>query len=372
VLFPLAVLVFKGTKFQCEVNAGPFLAVIYTTSRYTYCLKTENNKQMAYSIPPEIKALLHDPKTHKLTLSTIPTPTATPSQYLVRVHAVGITRGELLWEEPLSLPTPIPALDVAGTVIKSPSSDSKFKPGDEVYAMTTPNRPGNAREITTIEESELAATFLDPVVSATVPMSALTAWQALFVHWDLEEGENREGNKLKKILIIGASGAVGIWAVQLGKWAGAQVVGTCGPSNVQWVKDTLGADDVLNYGEVSVKEWIGGEENKKFDFVLDCVGGKPLREAWTAVKSDGLLISIADLPEDQKPNEGVSDGARGIFFIVEGIGKQLEKITEIMKTHNIHTQVDQDKAWKFSEYGKAFERVESGRARGKVILSTSL
>ncbi|KAF2433673.1 zinc-binding oxidoreductase [Tothia fuscella] len=322
-------------------------------------------------VPSEIKAIIHDPKTHKLTVSRIPTPKPSSTEYLVKVHCVGITNGELLWPEPCSLTTPIPGFDVVGNVVTSPSPNSKFQPGDEVYALTSFSRQGNAREYTVIDESEIAgstAAGWSRKQAASVPMSALTAWQALFEKGGLEEGKGKN-DKSKKVLIIGASGAVGIWAVQLAKWVGAHVTGMCGPSNVDWVKNKLGADEVLNYTEVSLKDYIGEKEKSRFDLVLDCVGGESLKDAWRAVKKEGLMICIVQPVDGAKPDEGVSDGVKGLFFIVEPSGKQCGKITAVVKEEGLQTQVDGDKVWLLEDYEKAFERVASGHARGKVVLS---
>jgi NADPH:quinone reductase-like Zn-dependent oxidoreductase len=194
----------------------------------TIPVKAAVHKTMAQPIPSPTTILLHDPKSHKLSLSSEQTPTPTKSQYLLKTHATGITKGELLWPEPTSLGTPIPGFDVAGAILQSPSPDSKFKEGDNVYGLTSFSRPGNTRSMTVVEESEIAPspTNLKWTDAASVPMSGLTAWQALFTHAGLTASEKASGNEGKRVLVVGASGAVGIWAVQLAAWAGCYVVGT--------------------------------------------------------------------------------------------------------------------------------------------------
>jgi NADPH:quinone reductase-like Zn-dependent oxidoreductase len=322
---------------------------------------------MTTNLPTSTKALIHDPKTHKTTLSTTPTPEPAPTQYLIQVHAVGITKGELLWPEPGSLAVPIPGFDVAGTILTAPSPTSKFKKGDRVYAVTSFSRAANAREITVVEEDEIALIpqGLSWAEAASVPMSALTAWQALFTKAGLTSSQKGSANEGKRVLISGASGAVGIWAVQLAKWAGCHVVGICGSGNVEFVKK-LGCDEVIDYKEIGLKEWIDEKEDKKFDVLLDGVGGSSLGVDWTAIKSGGILISIVQPVEDFKPDSGVSENVKGLFFIVEPNGKELERLSALVEEAKVTTVVDS--VWKLEEYEKAFEKVESGRARGKVII----
>jgi NADPH:quinone reductase-like Zn-dependent oxidoreductase len=315
-------------------------------------------------------AIHHDPQSHALTLTNHPIPTPSPTQYTLRVHAIGITKGELQWPEPLTLPFPIPGFDVSGTILKSPSPTSKFKPGTRVYALTGFERPANAREITVVEESEIAVIpeGMRFEEAAAVPMSAETAWQGLFVQGGLRGEEDAKENREKRVLVVGASGAVGIWAVQLAKWAGAGcVMGICGTSNVDFVK-SLGADEVIDHREVGLRAWIEkvAEENK-FDLVIDGVGGETLREAWTAPKKDGLLLSIVQPVDGLKPETGVCEGVTGRFFIVNPNGDQLQRITEMIEKAKVKAIVDS--VWKLDDYQKAWKRVESGRARGKVILT---
>jgi len=268
----------------------------------------------------------------------------------------------------LHLKGPIPGFDVSGTVLSSPSPVSKFQPRDNIYALTSFSRQANARGITLIEESEIAKlpSGLGWAQGASVPMSALTAWQALFVKTTklvAEEGDDRNENV--RVLVIGGSGAVGIWAVQLAKWAGSHVVGVCGTNNVDFV-EKLGVDEVIDYKVTGIEKWIGGKEDRKFDIVLDGVGGDSAKEAWKAVKKGGVLISIVQPIDELKPAEGVSEGAVGVFFIVEPNGEQLAKIGGLIESRKMESVVDS--IWKFEEYEKAFEKVESGRARGKVVI----
>src|SRR5579871_6490453 len=177
------------------------------------------------TIPSKILTLLSEPKSHTLTLKDHDSPQPSSTQYLIQVHATSVTSGELLWDEPNSFPDPIPGHDLAGTIIQVPTNgivDPQFKPGDRVYALTSFYRQGNARSLTVAEEEELALIpkglgFED---AASVPLSALSAMQG----FEKVQG----GLEGKKVLVTGASGAVGVWAVQVARRSGAEaVVGVC-------------------------------------------------------------------------------------------------------------------------------------------------
>ncbi|OAA64642.1 alcohol dehydrogenase [Niveomyces insectorum RCEF 264] len=135
-----------------------------------------------------ILALVRNPATlHELALHTLPIPIPRgPDEHLVQVHAVALTHGELAWAEPAALNLAIPGYEVAGTVVLAPKA-SPFQPGTEVYACTSLARPGSAREYTIALTSEMSQKpeNLSWEEAATVPLSALTAWQALFVHGGL-------------------------------------------------------------------------------------------------------------------------------------------------------------------------------------------
>lgn len=301
-----------------------------------------------------------------------PVPTANHSvaEHLIRVHTTAITNGELLWAKnfpPSNSTEPkilIPCNDVAGTVVTAPPS-SPFQPGTEVYARSNYNRTGCAREYSILLTEEMAKRpqKLSWAESATVPMSAETAWQALFVHAGLE-AKAGEGAKGKRVFITAASGGVGVWMVQLAKWAGAEVVATCGADSVEWVK-SLGADEVIDYTKTDLKEWASGE-GKKVDIVIDCIGRKSLEDAWWAVKDGGVLISIFQPPEQVRP-AGVEGNIKNLFFIMASIGEDLQKVTELIEA-GVVGKVALDSVHPFNKYQEAFKKLESGKTKGKVVL----
>ena len=326
----------------------------------------------ANALPKSMKALIHNIETQKLIFTSVEVPTPSSAEYLVRVHAVTLSAGELFWTRPEELTESIPGVEFAGEVVTSPQT-SRFQPGDEVYARTTFPRPGAAREYTIALEHELARkpSNLTAEEAVSVPMSAETAWQALFVHGGLsapEVGKKANENRGKRVLVTGASGGCGVWIVQLAKAAGAYVVGTCGPQNQELVRG-LGADEVLDYSKTGPKAWTEADEARKVDLVVDCVGGASLDEAWTAVKDGGLVLTIAPKPgyaQPTRPSEGVGRDVSGRFFIMTADGSQLEKVTRLIEEGVYKPLVDS--VWKFEDWEKALEKVNGGHARGKVVL----
>lgn len=322
-----------------------------------------------------MRALIRTGSPKTLTLSTThPEPTSTeyPTAYIIRTKATALTRGELTWPEPLEPEIPVPGFDLAGTIISTPLTDGPhaFKVGDEVYALSTFSWQGNAKEVTKATEEELAIRpkNLSWEEAASVPLSALSAWQALFVHGKLTApGADATGkNKGKRILVTAASGSVGIWGVQLAHLAGAEVVGTCGPSNVEFVK-SLGADTVLDYTKIDLLEWVSEDrEARGFDVILDCIGGQTLTDAWKCARRQGKVVSVAEPPDPKKPTDGISHGVQGVWFIVVPNGQELKQITGLIDEGKAKFVVDS--VYELEEYEKAFERLEGGHAKGKVVL----
>jgi len=317
------------------------------------------------SIPSKVLTLLHEPKSQALTLTDHNSPQPSPTQYVIQVHATSVTSGELLWDEPNSLPDPIPGHDLAGTIIQVPASGiekPRFKPGDRVYALTSFYRQGNARSLTVAEEQELALIpkglgFED---AASIPLSALSAMQG----FEKVQG----GLEGKRVLVTGASGAVGVWAVQIARRSGAEaVVGVCSGREKEELVRKLGATDVIDYKKVELKEWVSkDEEGRLFDVVFDCVGGRSLEDAWRIVRERGTVIGVAEPPEGKRPKERLREGVNGVWFIVDPDGKMLESVTKGVDKGEYVPVVDS--VWNLKEYKQAFEIVQNGHPKGKVVL----
>ena len=326
------------------------------------------------SLPKTMRGLVHDQKLQTLTYSkALSLPTPGPNQILLKVSAAAITRGELDWPRPPELNESFPGVDMAGSVVSAPEG-SKFKAGDKVYMRNEYPRAGSAREYSIGLETELATRpkNVSAEDAAAVPVSALTAWQALFVHAGLpsplQQMNDAAADKKYRVLVNGASGAVGLWEVQLAHLAGCTVIGTCTSSNAETVRG-MGADEVIDYTKTSISAW--SKNNDKVDLLLDCVGGKSRDDAWHAVKNHGKLLSIVPPPDmnwvwTYDAPEGVSNTIIGKFFIMEPNGEHLGLITRLIEQGKVRPIVDS--VYKLEEYQKAFDRMNSKRAVGKIVL----
>jgi NADPH:quinone reductase-like Zn-dependent oxidoreductase len=219
---------------------------------------------------------------------------------VTKVHSTAITNGELTWGPFVNWPRiHVPCYDVSGTVV-SKVSGSPFKVGDTVFGRVHGAREGTAREYATIlpREAALVPKGLGLVDAAAIPMSALTAWQAMFEKGlltgtyaaesvprvtDAGAVQGAELARGERVLVLGAAGGVGIMAAQFARLAGPYVAGTAPPRNDEFVRG-LGAE-VVDYTRTNLKEWVGGEEGNKFDLVFDCVGGSAMLDGWNAVKA---------------------------------------------------------------------------------------
>jgi hypothetical protein len=322
------------------------------------------------AIPNTQRAILQpDKMSTSVTMITdhpVPNPDFAADEHLVRVHATAITNGELLWSRYFPLPEGsikvlVPCNDIAGTVVAAPQS-SPYQPGTEVYARSSYARSGCARDFTILLGDEMAERprCLSWAESAAVPMSAETAWQALFVHAGLEA--EKGSAKGKKVFVTAASGGAGVWMVQLAKWAGAEVIGTCSTANVDLVR-SRGADVVLDYTKTDVKQWAADETNRA-DLVIDCIGGKALEDAWSVVREGGTLLSIFQPPEEKKP-AGAPTHVRNFFFVMTTSGEQLRKISPLVDEG---MRPALDSAVPFDQYQSAFDKLASGRTKGKIVL----
>ena len=194
-----------------------------------------------------------------------------PGEALARVGASGVIANELKWDETYQTVTgaprfiPIPGRDLSGVVVAVGPDVTDLAAGDAVYAMLGYGRDGAEAEYVIVLPSEVAPRphTLDDIQAAVVPLSALTAWQALFVHGGLASGQTA--------LIHGAAGGVGVLATQLARWKGARVIVTSSARDADFVRE-LGADEVFDYATTRFEEVVHDA-----DVVFDTVGGRPWR-----------------------------------------------------------------------------------------------
>lgn len=331
----------------------------------------------ASSPPPDLpvtaRTLIFNPDTNTLHLFSKPPPDVDVSKtdHLIRVGATALCARELRWpsENPSAMyaDNPLrqitPGYDLAGTVLTSPRG-SPFKAGDEIFAHTLFSRPGNSREYTIARTDELVLKprRLGWEEAATVPLSAMTAWQVLFEHGGVNSLDNPDA-KGKRILVTAAAGGVGVWLVQLAKLAGLDVVAQIGSEeNERFIKE-LGAVETINYKELSLRAWA--DKGGRADIVLDSLGGTTLEECWYCVNEGGVLISIVQSTEGAKP-AGFERDVRNLFFIVRPDGKQLAEISNLLEKSECRPILDS--VWELEEYEKAFNKLDEGHARGKVVI----
>lgn len=328
------------------------------------------------SIPTTMRALVQPNAAEKhlmLTQREVPTADSKRDEHLIHVHSVSPCAGELLWPKNFPPPKPrefIPCYDIAGTIVAAPPpSSSPFRVGDEVYARTNYDRPGCARDYAVGVTGELAhrPQGLSWAECSAVPLSSQTAWQALFIHSGIGDLTSNAW-KGKRVLVTAASGGVGIWVTQLAHLAGAEVVGTCGPQNIQFVR-SLGASEVVNYRTTDLKEW-SQTPGKKVDLVIDCIGKKSLEDAWYCVKDGGVIISIFQPPEQVRPKDYQGKNVKDLFFVMSPNRSHLEDITKLVKAGKCRPILDS--VWPLEQFEEAFKRLDSGHARGKIIIDLSM
>ena len=162
--------------------------------------------------------------------------------------------------------------------------------------------------------------------AASVPVSALTAWQAFFEHAGVK-GLEDPVVRGKRVLVIAAAGSVGVWLVQLAKMAGLEVVAQVGSAESERLVRGSGAVEVVNYKMTELREWA--EKNEAVDIVSDCLGGKTLGDAWYCVKNGGALISIVEPPEEWRPDELKNKSVESEFFILSSNSQQLAELSRM-------------------------------------------
>src|SRR3954467_11348658 len=236
-----------------------------------------------------------------------PLPAPAAGEALLRVYAAGITPTELTWSETYQtpdgherLPT-IPGHDVSGVVGALGPGASDVSAGDAVYGLVAFPRDGSAAEYVAVRAADLAPKprSLDHVHAAAVPLSALTAWQALFVHAGLTAGQ--------LVLIHGAAGGVGASAAQLARWRGAHVCATASARHHDFLRE-LGVETAIDYRTTRFEEVL-----RDVDLVLDTIGGDTLERSWRVLRRGGTLVSVAAPPP---PPPAPDAGARGGFFLL--------------------------------------------------------
>ena len=317
-------------------------------------------------------------------LADMPVPTMGPNDVLVRIQAAAVNlldfkvrNGEFKPFLPYRPPF-ILGHDLAGSVVSVGANVRQFKAGDEVYARPRDHRVGTFAEFLAVDQSDVALkpSSLSMNEAASIPLVGLTAWQAL-----VEVGKVKPG---QKVFIQAGSGGVGTFAIQLAKHLGATVATTTSTQNVELVK-SLGADVVIDYKTQDFEKVLSG-----YDLVLNSQDDKTLAKSLNVLKPGGQLISISgppDLPFAKSLRLNLflrfvvrmlsrsvlkKAKARGIhysFLFMRAEGQQLAEIAKLIDSGAIRSVVD--KVFPFAQTADALAYVETGRAKGKVVISVA-
>jgi NADPH:quinone reductase-like Zn-dependent oxidoreductase len=239
--------------------------------------------------------------------------------------------------------------DVSGTVEASRAEG--FAEGDEVFGMAS---SGGYAELATAPAAVIAKK--PPGVTheeaAAIPVGGLTAWQALFDRGGLESGQT--------VLIAGAAGGVGHFAVQFAKLAGARVIGTGSTHNRDFVLG-LGADEYVDYTRQDVGEAVSGA-----DLALDTVGGETTLTLLPAVREGGVLVTIAAAPPVEQASER---GVRAEVLVMSPTSEQLTRVADLVAAGDVHVELAE--VLPLTEVQRAHELSESGHTRGKIVLTVA-
>ncbi|NBD27483.1 zinc-binding dehydrogenase [Paenibacillus sp. T1] len=286
-------------------------------------------------------------------LEEVPRPEPQAGEVLVRVVAAGVLPADWklrkgLFPMPVRFPV-IPGTAFAGIVEETAPGVTDFRPGQAVFGRS-PN--GTYAEFAAVPAEAIAAK--PPGIgfeeAAAVSGGATTAWRAIM------DGEVKPGDR---VLIHGAAGGVGLFAVQFAKWKGAHVVGTAGPANLDFIR-SLGADAAVDY---TAEPFENAAQD--VDFVLDTIGGKTLERSWTVVKRGGALITITGRPPIEK---GLETGVRIIKPSLAS-GDDLAAIAGLLEQGIVRAIVQ--RSYPLGEARLAQEQSESGHGRGRIVLRIS-
>lgn len=317
-----------------------------------------------------------------LRLADMPEPDMGPNDVLVGIKAAAVNLLDSKVRDgafKLFLPYRPPFIlghDLAGTVLRVGADVRAFKPGDEVYARPRDHRTGTFAERIAVDQADLALkpASLTMEEAASIPLVGLTAWQAL-----VEVGKVGPG---QRVFIQAGSGGVGSFAVQLARHLGATVATTTSAANADLVR-SLGADVVIDYRTQDFGQVLSG-----YDLVLHSQGATDLARSLKVLKPGGRVISISGPPDlpfakalrlnllfrfvIRMLSRGVltKARARGVgysFLFMRAEGTQLAEIARLVDAGAIRPVVD--KVFPFAQTPAALAHVETGRAKGKVVIS---
>ena len=284
-----------------------------------------------------------------LRIEEVERPEPGEGEVLIRVQAAAVNSVDWKYRRGL-VERELPAVlgeDVSGTVDVSKARG--FAPGDDVLGITT---SGGYAEYATASATAIALIKpegLSHAQAAALPVSGMTAWQALFDRGRLEPRQT--------VLIAGAAGGVGHLAVQFAKHAGAHVIGTGSPHNREFVL-SLGADEFIGYTRGDVADAVSG-----VDLALDTVGGATTASLLPALREGGTLVTIAYPPE--KPPQDCRCWVKPLIMRPSPV--QLARIANLVASGAVRVEIAEE--FELADVRRAHALSESGHARGKIVLT---
>ncbi len=290
-------------------------------------------------------------------IDEVPKPQIITGGVLIEVYAASINpidnivrAGYMKDMIPITFPYTM-GYDMSGVVLEVGANVNKFKKGDDVYARISQMQAGTIAEFVVVKEEELALkpSNINHEEAASIPLAGLTAWQGLVSKGNLQKDQ--------KVLIHAGSGGVGALAIQIAKYLGAKVATTTSAANIDRVKK-LGADVVINYKTQNFED-----ELNDYDLVLDMIGGETLVNSLKILKKGGMLVSIKD-----QDTQGLAEkyGVRFEAFFMWPSGKILTQLTQLINDNNLKPVID--RTFNFEDTQKAYDYLQTGRAKGKVVI----
>ena len=287
---------------------------------------------------------------------TVARPAPGSGEMLVRVRAASVNpvdfkirSGDYPMVKTDQLPMTL-GRDLAGTVETLGEDTTGFREGDEVFAFLAPDR-GAYADFVLVKADEAAAQPGDTGFeeAAAVPLAGLTAWQGLFDHGGLTQGQ--------RVLIHGGAGGVGHLAIQFAKSKGAEVLTTASAEDKAWLEE-LGADRVIDYKSERFEDLA-----QDIDIVFDLIGGETQQRSWSVLKSGGILVSTLGEPKGGKDR---SDFKRGVGYLAQPSSAQLGEIAELIDAGKVHVRVQS--TYPLDHAAQAQSELEKQHVRGKIVL----
>ena len=278
------------------------------------------------------------------------------TQVLVRIHDAGVNpidwkirEGFLKGARHAPFPLTL-GQDFSGEVVAVGERATEFRPGDRVFGFA----PGSYAEYAAIDARKLAKIpeGVDDIVAASAPTPGVTAWQMLFEKADVKAGH--------RVLVHGAAGGVGSFAVQLAKWKGARVIGTASADDIEYLQD-LGAEEVIDYRARRFEN-----EVRDIDVVIDLVGGETLKHSYQVMKKGGVLVSSVG-PVDSA--QAKKHEIRAEAFLMRPDAKELADLAALMARGVIRVRVAD--VLLLEEAARAQELNRQGHAHGKIVLQVT-